>query len=120
MEALSRQCKNSFLVFRHNKYQTIPIDTVAFFRLKFECCVMACFDRQEYTIDYSLDQIFHLLPEDRFFRLNRQFLVNFSAIKDVEHYFSRRLLVNLVVPLPETLVVSREKATSFLRWLENR
>jgi two-component system response regulator LytT len=112
--------KKSFLVFRYNKYVTVPTDTVAFFYLKYESCIMACFDRQEYSINYSLEQIQKFLSELQFFRLNRQFLINFNAIKEVEHYFSRRLLVNLVVPVSEKLLVSREKASSFFRWLEIR
>jgi two-component system response regulator LytT len=113
-------CKKSFLVFRYNKYVTVPTDTIAFFYLKYKSCVIACFDRQEYSINYSLDQIQNVLSSLQFFRLNRQFLINFNAVKEVEHYFSRRLLVKLVIPVSEKLIVSREKASSFFRWLENR
>jgi len=116
----SRVGKKSFLVYRYNKYVTVPTDTIAFFYLKYESCIIACFDRQEYSINYSLEQIQNVLSELQFFRLNRQFLVNFNAVKEVEHYFSRKLLVKLVVPVSEKLLVSREKASSFLHWLENR
>jgi LytTr DNA-binding domain len=52
--------------------------------------------------------------------LNRQYLINFNAVKEVEHYFSRKLLVNPVIPTKDKLVVSKEKVTEFLRWLDNR
>lgn len=116
----SRVCKKSFLVFRYNKYVTVSTDTIAFFYLKYESCVIVCLDRQEYSVNYSLERVQNMLSELQFFRLNRQFLVNFNAIKEVEHYFSRKLLVKLVVPVAEKLLVSREKASSFLRWLGNR
>ena len=112
--------KKSFLVFRFNKYVTVPTDTIALFRLKYESCIIVCFDRQEYPVNYSLEQIQNILSELQYFRLNRQFLINFDAVKEVEHYFSRRLLVKLIVPVSEKLLVSREKASSFFRWLENR
>ena len=115
-----RVCKKSFLVFRHNKYVTVATDTIAFFYVKYGSSIIACFDRQEYSVNYSLEHIQHILPELQFFRLNRQFLINFNAIKEVEHYFSRKLLVKLVIPVSEKMLVSREKASSFLRWLENR
>ena len=120
LAALAPGCKRSFLVFRYNKYVPVSTDTIAFFYLKNESCIIACFDRQEYLINYSLEQIQNILSGLQFFRLNRQFLINFNAIKEVEHYFSRRLLVKLVVPVSEKLLVSREKASSFFRWLENR
>jgi len=52
--------------------------------------------------------------------LNRQYLVNFDAVKEVEHYFARKLLVNLTVATPEKLLVAKEKVRTFLDWLESR
>ena len=112
--------KKSFLVFKHNKYITVPTENIAFFYVKYESSVIMCFDRQEYSVNHSLEHIQNLLPEKQFFRLNRQYLINFSAVKEVEHYFARKLLVNLAVPAPEKLLVSKEKVSIFLDWLENR
>ncbi len=78
------------------------------------------FDNQEFFLNHSLDQIQNLLPEIQFFRLNRQYLINFNAIKEVEHYFARKLLVNLTVPVSDQLLITKEKVTGFLRWLDNR
>ncbi|WP_431241307.1 LytTR family transcriptional regulator DNA-binding domain-containing protein [Flavobacterium sp. P21] len=52
--------------------------------------------------------------------MNRQYLVNFSAIREAEHYFSRKLIIKLTIPTEEKLLVGKEKATAFLSWLENR
>ena len=112
--------KKSFLVFKNNKYLTVPTDSIAFFYVKNEYSIIACFDRQEYFVNYSLEYIQNNLSELQFFRLNRQHLVNFNAVKEVEHYFARKLLVKLLIPVTEKLVVSKEKASAFLRWLENR
>jgi two-component system response regulator LytT len=112
--------KKSFLVFRHHKYMTVPTENIAFFYVKYESTVIVSFDGQEYSVNYSLEHIQHLLSEQQFFRLNRQYLINFNAVKEVEHYFARKLLVKLIAPAAEKLLVSKEKARSFLRWLENR
>ena len=99
---------------------TIPTENIAFFYIKYESTVIVSFDKQEYFVNYSLEQIEHLLSQQQFYRLNRQYLVNFNAVKEVEHYFARKLLVKLVIPFTEKLLVSKEKAKNFLRWLENR
>ena len=112
--------KKSFLVFRNNKYTNVLTENIAFFYIKYESPVIMCFDKQEYFINYSLDQLKHLLPEKQFFRLNRQYLINFNAVKEVEHYFARKLLVNPVLPMKDKLIISKEKVTEFLRWLDNR
>ena len=112
--------KKSFLVFKSNKYVIVPTENIAFFYIKYESPVIMCFDRQEYFVNYSLEQIQNLLPEKQFYRLNRQYLINFNAVKEVEHYFARKLLVNSVIPMKEKLIVSKEKVTEFLHWLDNR
>jgi DNA-binding LytR/AlgR family response regulator len=112
--------KRNFLVFRDNKYINVPTEKVAFFYVKYESSAIMCFDRQEYFVQHSLDQIQNLLPEKQFFRLSRQYLINFNAVKEVEHYFARKLLVHLIVPAKDKLLVSKEKVRDFLHWLDNR
>jgi two-component system response regulator LytT len=112
--------KTSFLVLKHNKYSIVPTENIAFFYVKYESSVIVSFDRQEYFVSYSLEQIQSLVTDKHFFRLNRQYLINFHAVKEVEHYFARKLLVNLAVPVPDKLLVSKEKVSGFLHWLENR
>ncbi|MBT1690687.1 LytR/AlgR family response regulator transcription factor [Dawidia soli] len=112
--------KKSFLVFKSNKYTTVQTDQVAFIYIRNELSTLATFQGQEYTIDQSLDQLQASLSAKQFYRLNRQYLVNFSAIKEVEHYFSRKLFVKLAVPTPDKLLIGKEKTSGFLAWLENR
>jgi DNA-binding LytR/AlgR family response regulator len=112
--------KKSFLVFKNNKYVNVLTENIAFFYIKYDSPMIMCFDRQEYFVNYSLEQIQNLLPQKQFYRLNRQYLINFNAVKDVEHYFARKLLVNPVIPVKDQLIVSREKVTEFLGWLDNR
>jgi two-component system, LytTR family, response regulator LytT len=112
--------KKSFLVFKQHKYITVPTENIAYFYIKYDSSVLVCFDRQEYSVNYSLEQIQQLLAERQFFRLNRQYLINFDAVKEVEHYFARKLLVNLTVATPEKLLVAKEKVRTFLNWLESR
>jgi two-component system response regulator LytT len=112
--------KKSFLVFKNNKYMNVLTENIAFFYIKYESAVIMCFDKQEYFVNYSLEQIQNLLPEKQFYRLNRQYLINFNAVREVEHYFARKLLVNPIIPVKDKLIVSKEKVTEFLRWLDNR
>jgi len=112
--------KRSFLVFKRNKYITVPTENIFLFYVKYEATIIVSFDKREFPVNYSLDQVQHLLSKQQFFRLNRQCLINFSGIKEVERYFTRRLLVVPVIAFTNKLLVSREKASSFLSRLENR
>ena len=98
------EVKKSFLVFKHNKYTTVKTDQIAFIYIRNESTSIMTFQQQEYAIDQSMDQVQSLLSAKQFFRLNRQYLVNFSAIKEVEHYFGRKLFVKLVIRFEPKLV----------------
>lgn len=115
-----RPDKKSFLVFKNNKYVTIATENIAFFYIRNELPTITTFDGLEYPISQSLDEVHKLLPGTFFFRLNRQYLINFNAIKEVEHYFARKLLIKLTIPSPDQLLIGKDKATTFLDWLENR
>ncbi len=112
--------KKSFLIFKQNKYFTVPVEKIAFFHIKYESPAMMCMDKAEYPVSHSLDQLQNLLAGKQFFRVNRQYLVNFTAIKEVEHYFARKLLINLIIGTADKLIVSKDRANDFLNWLENR
>jgi two-component system, LytTR family, response regulator LytT len=112
--------KKSFLVFKNHKYFNVLTENIAFFYVKYESPVIMCFNKEEYFVNYSLDHVQQLLPEKQFFRLNRQYLINFHAVKEVEHYFARKLLVNPVVPIKDKLLVPKERVSGFLHWLDDR
>jgi DNA-binding LytR/AlgR family response regulator len=67
-----------------------------------------------------MEQLQSQLSGKQFYRLNRQYLVNFDAIKEVEHYSARKLALHLTVPTEEVLTVGKEKIKQFLEWMENR
>ena len=114
------QGKNSFLVFKNNKYIVVPTDNIAFFYIKGELPVLYTFDNKEYFVNQSLDTLESVLPAGKFFRASRQYLVHFPAVKEIEHYFARKLLVHLTVNTPEKVIISKEKSVAFLHWMDNR
>jgi len=72
----------------------------------------------KYIVPSTLDELETQLHPDLFFRANRQFIINRNAIINVEHYFSRRLIVRLNSTTPENIIISKVKAAEFLQWME--
>ncbi|NSL88273.1 response regulator transcription factor [Chitinophaga sp. Mgbs1] len=112
--------KTSFLVFKNQKYMTVPTDQIAFIYIKYTSPAIVTLSGEEYSLNQSLDQIQQQLSARQFFRLNRQYLISFSAVKEVEHYFARKLHVRLQVATPEKLLIGKDKTAAFLSWLEER
>lgn len=119
-KSIRKKGKSSFLVFKHGKYVTIQTKDIAFFHINNDIPTIMSFDNKIYSISLSLDEVNRLISSTKFFRINRQYLVNFAAIKEVEHYYSRKLLVRLKFDTEEDLIVCKDKASLFLSWLENR
>lgn len=72
-----------------------------------------------YPIDYSLDKIEQLVDPGQFFRINRNFIVNFSAIQDILIYSPGRLKIILNGwTEKEDILVSRERVTEFKEWMD--
>ena len=72
----------------------------------------------KYVLDKSLDQMEQDLISDDFFRVNRKFLVHLDAIREVVPFSARRLKVELMIELPESILVPTEKITQFKGWFK--
>ncbi len=72
-----------------------------------------------YTVSYTIEQLELLLNPYQFFRANRKFIVNRETIQNIEHYFNRKLFIKTNVNVPEKIIVSKIRTSSFLRWMED-
>jgi len=110
--------KQRFLLSRAGTFVIVPTSEIAFFYVRNECTIARCLNGKEYFVKYSLDCLQTMVLANQFVRLNRRYLVNLLAVKEIEPYPERRLLVTLHLPTPELLLVSKEKRTEFLVWLD--
>jgi DNA-binding LytR/AlgR family response regulator len=120
LSSLKPQAKSCFLV--NHKGKLIPIATadIAYFYIADELVFIFTFGSQRYIIDHSLEELEKLVDSTRFYRANRQFLISFDAIKEIEPYFNRKLVVKLRVACSEQILVGKLKVTEFRAWLAGR
>ena len=112
--------KSGFLVGHREKLLPIAAQDVAYFYIEHEITFLHTFDGKRYVVNHTLDDLEKALDPRQFYRANRQFLVNFKAVSEVEHYFARKLLLKLNATTKEPIVVSKAKASEFLTWMEQR
>jgi len=114
-----RSYKSTFLVSYRDKLIPVSINDVLFFRITDDVVELFTHDNQQYRINDSLDYIESVVDSRFFYRTNRQYLLAFKAIKEVEFYIERKLLVKLVQAGIEPIVISKAKASDFLKWVED-
>lgn len=72
---------------------------------------------KEYIIDFPLDKLMEQLDPDKFFRTNRQTIINIESIVKIEPYFQNKVIVHIKPEHKEKILVSKEKWASFKLWL---
>ncbi|HEY0741545.1 MAG TPA: LytTR family DNA-binding domain-containing protein [Chryseosolibacter sp.] len=69
-------------------------------------------------IDHTLEELEKQLNPNLFFRINRKFIVKLESIKKIESYFNSRYVLKLLPDIDEEVIVARDRAQQFKRWLE--
>jgi len=75
-------------------------------------------DKRSYLLEGSLEGWENILDPEIFLRVNRTFMVNINAIKDIVSYTNRRLKVVLNNYKENEIIVSRERVKDFKHWID--
>ena len=118
---LQPKTKERFLIKIGEHYKSIQTSMINCFYIKERCNFIHVNKGKNYPIDYSLDRIEQLINSKSFFRINRNFIINFSAIQDIIAYSSNRLKIILNDwTEKEEIIVSRERVSDFKEWRMDR
>lgn len=115
---MNRSFKNRFLVKVGDHFRSVMSENIAMFYAEGRTVFLITQKQNKYIVDYTLEQLESALDPDMFFRPNRSYIVNISAIKDVVMYSNSRLLVQLNFDFEGEIIVSREKVAQLKTWFE--
>ena len=113
------QFQTSFLVQHKEKMYPILVSDIAIAYLENEAVYLYNFKGERHVIFKTLDQFESAVSPQQFYRINRQTIINRAAVKEIEPYFNRKVIVHVTLPFPEKPIVSRLKVTPFMEWIEN-
>ncbi|MBN2214302.1 MAG: response regulator transcription factor [Bacteroidales bacterium] len=109
--------KNRFLVKIGDQFKHIECRDILCFIFEGGMVMAVTKAGSSLPLDYSLDHLEQLLDPADFFRLNRKIIARIDSIKKIHSYFNGRLKIELVHPVDEDIIVSRERAGRFKDWL---
>lgn len=101
-----------------NSIKLVDLSEAAYFYTKDKITFLIT--RQEgkrYPVDYPLEKLEGMLDSERFFRINRQFIINIDAIGEMHPYSKSRIKIDLVPPTDLETIVSTERSAAFKKWL---
>ncbi len=109
--------QNRFLVTSGQKLKSVNIDQIAYFFSEQKLTFLVAKGGKHYILDNSLDKLETLLDPDNFFRINRQFIISFTSIKNMLNYSKSRVKVELEPAIEKETIVSVERSSDFRLWL---
>jgi DNA-binding LytR/AlgR family response regulator len=109
--------KTRFLIKQGEKFIPVATSDAAYFSFEDKLSFLNTFDKKRYMLDYTLDELDKMLNPVVFFRLNRQYIISFSAVKTLHNYFHGKLKVYVNPEIPDGIIVSKSRSNLFKQWL---
>ncbi len=112
--------KKRFLIRFGEHIKTVDISQVAYFYTEEKINFLKTKDDRTYPVEYNLDKLESILDPERFFRINRQFIISIDSIVDMFSFSKSRVKINLNPPIQLDTIVSTERSPHFKEWLSGK
>lgn len=114
----SPRYRERFLISRKDEYTTIDVGLVCFIHSQQNITRIYLADGTSAAISSTLDQLEKEMNPASFYRANRQYLIQVNHIRKVSNWFNYKLKVEMNGYPEEEILISREKAAAFKKWLD--
>ncbi|MBL7753904.1 MAG: response regulator transcription factor [Chitinophagaceae bacterium] len=118
LSPLTTEYKSRFMVRSGQVLSSIPVEDIKFFLTRESISFLVTATGKKYPVDYTLDELEHLLSPVHFFRMNRKTLLNIRFVQSVVAHGNGRLLLEGSGLDGDYAIVSRERVNDFKRWLD--
>ena len=109
--------KERLLIKRGQQLSYLKTDATAYCFADGKLCFAVDFNNNKYLLENNLTQLEEQLQPKRFYRINRQLMVNIDAITKVHTWLGSRLKLELSPPASVDTLVSRDRVNGFKDWL---
>ncbi|MEQ8363352.1 MAG: LytTR family DNA-binding domain-containing protein [Cyclobacteriaceae bacterium] len=114
----SKSYKNRFMVKLGEHIRSITTDEISFLFADGRDVYLITNQQRKFIIDYTLEALDEILDPKMFYRINRSYIINISAIQDVVVYSNSRLKITPHAKWERDIIVSRDKVNDFKQWFD--
>ncbi|MDR1783656.1 MAG: LytTR family DNA-binding domain-containing protein, partial [Dysgonamonadaceae bacterium] len=108
--------KSCFLISKKDKLIPLSVNDIATIYIEGKSLGALTFSGNFFILDGTLDDWMEQLDPQKFYRANRQYIISRKAVKDISIWFGGKLSVNLSLPTPERIIVSKARTGEFKKW----
>ncbi|MBO0936244.1 response regulator transcription factor [Fibrella sp. HMF5335] len=109
--------RKRFLVRHLQQWVPVEVADVAYFYSEDGVSLFRTNNNQKFSLDYTLDELEAMLDPTQFFRANRQFIIDINSVQQIHPYFNNKLKLTIKPAPTDEVIVSRERATDFKKWM---
>jgi two-component system response regulator LytT len=113
----SKELQKRIIIRYGDTIKMVEIADVAYFYTEDKINFLCTKDNLRYPIDQNLDELENIIDPAIFFRINRQFIVNISAIDKMLAWSKSRVKIILKPSIEIETIVSTERSPHFKEWL---
>ena len=118
IQMLARKYKTRFVIKVGEHLRSVEVTDILYF-VSFEKATFChTKDNRKNILDFTLDELEEILAPDRFFRINRKYIVSAESIQDMISYTNSRLKLVLKNCDDKDVIVARERVQIFKEWLD--
>ena len=110
--------KSRFMIKVGSHIVSTPIEEISFFFSREKATHFKTIEGRSFLVDFSLEQIEEMVDPDKFFRINRKYLLSFKSISDIITYSNSRLKIMISHADEFEILVSRHRVGEFKQWLD--
>ncbi|MBC8343637.1 MAG: response regulator transcription factor [Bacteroidetes bacterium] len=111
--------KSRFLVNKGNTLVPVGLGEIAYFFTNEGFVSIKTKEDKNFLVNHSMDELEHLLDPQKFFRVNRQFLISTDCISKIHPYFNYKLKLELFPANEKELIIPKQKVSDFKSWLNS-
>ena len=118
LQKLGRYKTHFLIPSKGDKLLPLAVDQVQYFCISEGVTRAVVSSRESYVLPCTLDELTESLDPERFFRVNRQYLISRGAVQDIDLWFNNRLAINLRIPTggEGRILVSKLRVNEFKNW----
>ena len=111
--------KSRFLIKIGEKFKSVVTSEISHFHISERNVFLTDTGGRDYGIDYSLEQLEEMLDPRKFFRINRECIVNIDSVTLMYSYSSSRLQLTMKgLEQNDLFIVSRDRVAEFKKWAD--
>lgn len=116
--ATEKAFKSRFMVKVGDKIKSVPVEEIRVFFSQEKASFILTTEGRTYCIDYALDQLEPMVDPEKYFRINRKYMVSIDACTNILAWTNSRLRLKIDGIDDSDIIVARERVQEFKNWLD--